>query len=303
MLGRRAHRGWKLVAALVALFAAPGARAYDVLTRSSVDVSSTSFRVSTEASVDSSRAGDRHERAEAERRPPQPVAQCSTDVQCYGWCETGHCVNPPEGAANLSGCADGQACGPGRLCRHQWCVGPTLPVSLVCADDRSCGPGRSCVNQRCLNLPPGQGWACADDQSCGPGRACVNRQCVDAGPPPPPPSCTTDAECGQGQSCVSGQCSLPPPPPPPPPPSVLLQRGSELFLRGRTVQLRQDLALGEGPVISTLAVMERVSPVALGRVMRAHRAELVELMGDSSDTSWVPRFLRRVEALNAPGGS
>jgi hypothetical protein len=46
-----------------------------------------------------------------------------------------------------------------------------------------------------------------------------------------------------------------------------------------------------------LASVHRVSPVALGRALRAHRAELAGLIGDGADAAWADRFLRRVEEL------
>ena len=68
-------------------------------------------------------------------------------------------------------------------------------------------------------------------------------------------------------------------------------------LRQSVVELREELALGRGPVIQGLAAAQGVPDRALGPVLRAHRAELVALMGDGSDPAWSARFLARVEAL------
>ena len=73
-----------------------------------------------------------------------------------------------------------------------------------------------------------------------------------------------------------------------------------MYLRERAVQLRQDLARGEGPVISMLAVELKVAPAKLGRTMRAHRAVLAALVGDGADTEWPKRFLGQLDALCSP---
>lgn len=115
-------------------------------------------------------------------------------------------------------------------------------------------------------------------------------------PPAPAPilKCVSTDQCPQGQSCAHGHCLSPPPMPPS---SSLLRRGSELYLRERTVQLRQDLALGEGPVISTLATMQGVCAAKLGRAMRARRGALMKVLGDGTDPRWTSRFLDELEAL------
>lgn len=170
-----------------------------------------------------------------------------------------------------------------------------------CHYDEQC-PGR-CEYGRCVagappptaqpSAPPSPYLRCTDDSSCAIGYSCRDGACVQ--PPPAPNACVHDGQCQQGQSCVNGHCFFPPPPPPPP--SVMWRRGSELYLRDRAVQLRQDLALGEGPVISTLAAVRGVPAAALGKAMRAHRAELISLMGDGSDERWMSRVLLKVEAL------
>jgi Cys-rich repeat protein len=167
-------------------------------------------------------------------------------------------------------------------------------AGMQCTADDECAGW--CRDGLCADPAPPAAFYCVDDSSCAPGFACRDRQCVEAVPQPVPvPACSTDAHCYQGQSCINGQCINPPPPPPPG--ASLWRRGSEFFLRDRTVQLRQDLALGEGPVIATLAELHGVSARLLGRAMRAHRAELVALMGDGKDVTWTRRFLLEVEAL------
>lgn len=82
---------------------------------------------------------------------------------------------------------------------------------------------------------------------------------------------------------------------PPSPPSSLWPAGTELFLRGHTTDLRQELALGEGPVISTLARVLRVDALQLGWSMRAHRRGLVALVGEAGDVTWPARFLEQAQ--------
>jgi len=76
----------------------------------------------------------------------------------------------------------------------------------------------------------------------------------------------------------------------------MLRRGTELYLRERLVELREDLATGSGPVIATLANVQRVPVAALGRVLRAHRAELAPLL-NAPGPDWAGEFLLKVEQL------
>lgn len=108
--------------------------------------------------------------------------------------------------------------------------------------------------------------------------------------PPPASGCVSPDQCPQGQPCVNGRCL-------PPPSSSLWKRGSELYLRERAVQLRQDLALGEGPVLATLATLQGVSAAELGRAMRGRRAALMQVIGDATDPRWPSRFLEELEAV------
>ncbi len=123
-----------------------------------------------------------------------------------------------------------------------------------------------------------------------------------------PRACSSERVCVEGQVCVNGECELAPPPPPPvllqreaaPEPRLaeLQRRSTQVYLREHASQLRQDVALGAGPVISTLSSVEQVPAVKLGRVLRAHHAELLALIGDGADEKWPERFLQRVTELS-----
>lgn len=108
--------------------------------------------------------------------------------------------------------------------------------------------------------------------------------------------CGLDADCAEGLVCSYAICVTQPPSPPS---SSLRRRASELYLRARVVELREELALGRGPVINGLAQAEGVPAKELGRALRQHRSELVTLIGDSSDPAWSAKFLTRLEALCA----
>ena len=108
--------------------------------------------------------------------------------------------------------------------------------------------------------------------------------------------CRQDRDCDQGARCHlidgrPGRCVW----------RQSLQPECALFLRDRTTQLREELALGEGPVTTWLATTRGVSPVMLGRAMRTHRSELVALIGETSGTEWTIGFLRRLEELEQEG--
>lgn len=234
--------------ALAVLLSASSARAWDVSLRLA---SETTFRGSSETSTAASRA----DRAQRASKSGGMGAQCVTDDDCSGYCDSGTCVDPAAVAQT-----------------------PTAPVTRPlpgCADDQQCALGYACQDQRCVERTQPQLQQPVIIQQCSSG-----------------------LQCAQGQSCVGGQCLSPPPSPPA---SSLQRRGSELYVRERAVQLRQDLALGEGPVISTLASMQGVSAATLGRAMRARRAELAAVMGDGSDPTWPRRFLLEVEASCVPG--
>jgi hypothetical protein len=114
-------------------------------------------------------------------------------------------------------------------------------------------------------------------------------------------ACSARSPCRQDLQCVEGQCVAPPEAKSPD--TKLLRRGSELYVRDHAAQLRQDLALGEGPVIVTLASLEQVPPATLGRLLRTHHRELSPLIGDAADSEWPAKFLRKVDALRGSSRS
>jgi hypothetical protein len=64
-------------------------------------------------------------------------------------------------------------------------------------------------------------------------------------------------------------------------------RAAQVYLRGRTHQLREDLALGAGPTIEDLAAMARIRRENLGtfgRLLCAHRGELLALADSATLT-------------------
>lgn len=72
----------------------------------------------------------------------------------------------------------------------------------------------------------------------------------------------------------------PPPAAAPPPSPQEAARAAQTYLRSRTHQLREDLALGAGPTIEELAALARIRREHLGpfgRLLRVHRLELLEL--------------------------
>ncbi|WNG55023.1 hypothetical protein F0U59_09730 [Archangium gephyra] len=72
-----------------------------------------------------------------------------------------------------------------------------------------------------------------------------------------------------------------------PPPPVNVGEAAQAYLRARTHQLREDLALGAGPSIEDLAAMARIRRENLrifGRVLREHRRELLALAESSALT-------------------
>ncbi|WP_143196030.1 hypothetical protein [Archangium sp. Cb G35] len=72
-----------------------------------------------------------------------------------------------------------------------------------------------------------------------------------------------------------------------PPPPANVGEAAQAYLRARTHQLREDLALGAGPSIEDLAAMARIRRENLrvfGRVLREHRGELLALAESSSLT-------------------
>lgn len=109
-------------------------------------------------------------------------------------------------------------------------------------------------------------------------------------------TCARDSDCTSGNMCepTRGECVRRDS-------AAVSQRRDAiaLWLRDRVVEVREELALGRGPVIGTLANAAAVPAPTLGRALRANRAELLKLIGDGSDVTWSARFLHRVEELAA----
>lgn len=251
---------WSPLLALVVSCAATEARAWEVFVQVSCE---TTLRGSSETSTAASRA-DRVERRRNAERQNHYAGGAPAGTQCESNDECyGWCDN--------GRCVDNTA---------------TQPAAPVVQNTPRAGP--TAIN-------------CTGDESCAPGYQCLDGQCVARPPPEPMPvpmtRCESDTQCAPGQRCLNSQCLSPPPMPPS---SSLPRKGTELYLTSRLVQLREDLALGEGPVISTLAAIERVPASTLGRQLRARRAELMKLVGDGTDERWAGKFLTEVEALSAP---
>jgi hypothetical protein len=102
-----------------------------------------------------------------------------------------------------------------------------------------------------------------------------------------------------------------------------LGRSAQVYLRSRTHQLREDLALGAGPTVEDLAAaahIRRENLGTFGRVLRAHRQELLAMADARTLTparalAWMERVGelasadprldedRRAFLLSAPGGA
>lgn len=84
----------------------------------------------------------------------------------------------------------------------------------------------------------------------------------------------------------------------PPPAPQEVARAAQTYLRSRTHQLREDLALGAGPTVEDLAALARIrrEHVGLfGRLLRAHRHELLALADERTLTpERAAAWLRRV---------
>lgn len=186
---------------------------------------------------------------------------------------------------------DGAPCAQDGECRGR-CAGglcTSAPVRPQCATDDECTGELTCRDGFCVLRPPPP---CADDLACPTGKVCTSGRCV---APPAPPACSTNAQCPADLVCTDGACT-------PVPPPAILRRGTERLLQERATQLKEDLALGQGPVLAVLAASRGVTPKALGRALRAHRAELDALVGDDRDPAWPARFLERIDALAPPRG-
>jgi hypothetical protein len=89
--------------------------------------------------------------------------------------------------------------------------------------------------------------------------------------------------------------------PPPSPSPQEVARAAQTYLRSRTHQLREDLALGAGPTVEDLAALARIRREHLGifgRLLRAHRHELLALADERTLTpERAAAWLRRVGEL------
>lgn len=184
----------------------------------------------------------------------------------------------------------------------------------VCVEDKDCKADSRCefvVNEggRCVARPAA--LACVEDQSCPAGFVC-HWEKAGAGHCAPggrkfEVKCSSDSDCETSKRCLNGACLAAPPSVPAPasdesnpallPGAALIRRGAEIYLRDRAVQLREELALGAGPLIRGLAAIRGVDPQRLGRMMRANRTELTKLIGGGWRAEWAGDFLRRVDAL------
>jgi hypothetical protein len=101
------------------------------------------------------------------------------------------------------------------------------------------------------------------------------------------------------QVAVRAMRPVPQPPTAPAPEEVA--RAAQTYLRSRSHQLREDLALGAGPSIEDLATVARIrrEHVGLfGRLLRAHRHELLALADARTLTpERAVEWLRRVGEL------
>jgi hypothetical protein len=87
----------------------------------------------------------------------------------------------------------------------------------------------------------------------------------------------------------------------PPPAPKEVARAALLYLRGHAHQLREDLALGAGPALEDLAAMAHIRREHLGvfgQILRAHRHELLAILGTPHLTPELAQaWLRRVGEL------
>lgn len=271
-----------LTLSLVLALAAP-AQAADFTIRLFSEITFQGLSELTSTSTDAT-SSERH----TEQPPPRVRKQgpdgsaCRQHDDCRGWCQSGVCMQP-----QAARCTSNEHCSQGFMCWNGQCV--QAQQQPGCTSNAQCAQGFMCWSGQCVQAQQQPG--CASNAQCAQGFVCWNSQCVQSQTPAPPPTpaaaCTVNEQCGPGFVCLNGACVTPP----------TLRRGTELFLRQRVVQLRQELTFGEGPVITALASFHHVSPTELGRTLRSHRAELTTLMGDGSDDAWAGRFLRRVEEL------
>ncbi len=113
--------------------------------------------------------------------------------------------------------------------------------------------------------------------------------------------CSVSSDCHPAYECTAmGRCVTRSLEAAPASQTSMRRQGTELLVRNRVVELREELALGRGPVISHLARAEGVPAEKLGRVLREHRAELLTLIGAADGSAWAGQFMNRVEQLSRP---
>lgn len=222
------------------------------------------FRVTSEVSLDASTDASTSTTRDQDAAPARPARTRAGPKQQW----------TSEGAVEGSQCQDDGDCQ--GWCREQRCV-----------DTMSPAPPRI--------IPDVPAQACSEAAGCAPGLQCVQGQCMT--PPPTVPAaplqpCQHSAHCTDGEQCLEGLCV---------PPSSLRERGLELQLRARATELREELALGEGPLLTALAAHYEVDARRFGRVARAHRDELVAVM--NADRAWPRRWVQQLPRLAAEARS
>ncbi len=156
----------------------------------------------------------------------------------------------------------------------------TTPSECVQSDD--CHEAYICQAGRCVTTPVGD--------LASPAQVTKPAEPLPTHTVPKDGRCGQDTDCAQGLVCRSSYCAVPE--------QVQLRRQAvQVYLAARVVELREELVFGRGPIISTLAGVTAVPAPRLGQTLRAHRRELVSLIGDGSDAGWSNRFLQRVDAL------
>lgn len=184
-------------------------------------------------------------------------------------------------------------------------LGATSAGTFALSTEGSKASSQGSSQQSANAVPPAE---CEAHSDCHAAWACRAGRCVAPEPAPvgaPPPAVSVpavpsgvDGRCGQDSDCASGlvcrasYCAIPE--------QVRLKdEATHVFLAARAVELREELLLGKGPVIATLANVTAVPAPKLGQTLRAHRTELIALIGDGSDPHWSARFMKRVNVLVA----
>lgn len=107
-------------------------------------------------------------------------------------------------------------------------------------------------------------------------------------------ACRADSDCTGTYRCSNNECVQRAAAAP----VSQRQQTVELLLRQRAVELREELALGRGPVIRDLAAAQGVAPATFGPLLKQHRVALVAIIGDGKDPAWAARFRAQLDALS-----